>query len=98
MKSTHGALALAQGEVHVMALPAPFLIQFKDKIQPVAALSDKRISFFPELRTAREQGMDIPTLSYWGGLAAPLGTPKSAIDTLEKALKWMGDAVKSANL
>lgn len=129
-----GALALAQGEVHVMPLPAPFLIQFKDKFKPVAALSDQRISFLPELPTAREQGIDIPTVNYWGGLAAPAGTPKSVIDTLEKALstavnnpalpqrygpvgliaryanadvfrgmierdlKWLGEAVKSANL
>lgn len=129
-----GALALAQGEVQVMPLAAPFLIQFKDKIKPVATLSDQRSTFLPELLTAREQGLDIPTVNYWGGLAAPAGTPKSAIDALEKALstavnnpalsqryvpvglisrfagaeafkgiiekdlKWLGDAVKSANL
>jgi tripartite-type tricarboxylate transporter receptor subunit TctC len=129
-----GALALAQGEVHVMPLAAPFLIQFKDKIKPVSTLSDQRSGFVPDLPTAREQGLDIPTVNYWGGLAAPIGTPKSAIDALERALgaavnnpalaqryvpvgliakfagaeafrgmiekdlKWLGEAVKSANL
>ena len=129
-----GALALAQGEVHAMPLPSPFLVQFKDKFKPVAALSEQRISFVPDLPTARELGLDVPTVNYWGGLAAPAGTPKTAIDTLEKALrsamdnsamaqryaplglvarfagadafkgmiekdlKWLGDAVKSANL
>lgn len=129
-----GAMALAQGEVHVMPLAAPLLVQFKDKFKPVAALLDQRIAFLPELPTAREQGLDIPTVQYWGGLAAPAGTPKAVIEALEKALgtavnnpglrqryvpvglaarfagsqeftrmietdlKWLGDAVKSANL
>jgi len=81
-----GALALAQGEIHAMALAAPLIIQFKDKFRPIIALSEQRIPFLPDLPTAKEQGMDIPTVNYWGGLAAPAGTPASVIETLEKAM------------
>lgn len=81
-----GALALAQGEVHVMALPAPLMIQFKDKIKPIIALTEQRIGFLPDLPTAKEQGLDIPTVNYWGGLAVPAGTPPAIIETLEKAI------------
>ncbi len=81
-----GALALAQGEIHAMALAAPLIIQFKDKFKPVMALSEQRIGFLPDLPTAKEQGLDIPTVNYWGGLAAPAGTPASVIETLEKAM------------
>ena len=90
-----GALALAQGEILAMALPAPLIIQFKDKIRPVVALTEQRIGFLPDLPTAKEQGLDIPTVSYWGGLAAPAGTPASVIETLEKAL---GVALKNPAL
>jgi tripartite-type tricarboxylate transporter receptor subunit TctC len=81
-----GALALAQGEIQAMALPAPLIIQFKDKIKPVIALTEQRIGFLPDLPTAKEQGLDIPTVNYWGGLAVPAGTPASVIETLEKAM------------
>jgi tripartite-type tricarboxylate transporter receptor subunit TctC len=81
-----GALALAQGEIHAMPLAAPLIIQFKDKFKPIIALSEQRIPFLPDLPTAKEQGLDIPTVNYWGGLAAPAGTPASVIETLEKAM------------
>jgi tripartite-type tricarboxylate transporter receptor subunit TctC len=62
------------------------LIQFKDKIKPVTALTEQRIGFLADLPTAKEQGLDIPTVNYWGGLAAPAGTPTAVIETLEKAM------------
>ncbi len=81
-----GALALAQGEIQAMALPAPLIIQFRDKIKPVIALTEQRIGFLPDLPTAKEQGLDIPTVNYWGGLAVPVGTPTAVVETLEKAM------------
>jgi len=69
-----------------MALPAPLMIQFKDKIKPIIALTEQRIGFLPDLPTAKEQGLDIPTVNYWGGLAVPAGTPPAIIETLEKAI------------
>ena len=81
-----GALALAQGEIQAMALPAPLIIQFRDKIRPVIALTEQRIGFLPDLPTAKEQGLDIPTVNYWGGLAVPVGTPTAVVETLEKAM------------
>lgn len=128
------ALALAQGEVHVMMLTLPQVIQFKDKIKPVLALHEQRLPALPDVPSTKELGLEVPTVQFWGGLAAPAGTPKAAIETLEKAmatainqpalrqrytgvgldarfvgtqdftrmvetdLKWLGDAVKTANL
>jgi len=39
-----------------------------------------------DVPTAREQGLDV-SLEAWRGIAAPKGTPKSAIATLEAAIR-----------
>lgn len=129
-----GALAVAQGEVMVMPMAAPLLVPFKDKVRPLASLVDKRNPLAPDAPTLLEAGYDIPHLSYWGGLAAPAGTPKAVVEVLQKHiaaatenaglrarfvplgitakyqtgeelartieadLKWLGDAIKAANL
>lgn len=81
-----GAMALAQGEIQAMTLAAALLVQFKDKFRAIGTLMDQRSALLPDLPTAREQGVDVPIVQYWGGLAAPAGTPKPVVDTLEKAL------------
>lgn len=81
-----GALALAQGEIHAMPLPMPLVLQFKDKFRPAATLVEQRNPLLPDVPTAREQGLDIPPVQYWGGLAAPAGTPRASVEALEKAL------------
>lgn len=81
-----GAMALAQGEIQAMTLAAALLVQFKDKFRAIGTLMDQRSALLPDLPTAREQGVDVPIVQYWGGLAAPAGTPKPVVDALEKAL------------
>ncbi len=129
-----GALAVAQGEVMVMPLAAPLLVPFKDKVRPLATMVAKRHPLAPDAPTLAEAGYDIPHLSYWGGLAAPAGTPRAVVEVLQRhiaaaielpalkaryvplglvanylpgdemgrmidsELKWLGDAIKSANL
>lgn len=56
------------------------------KIRLLAALSTKRDPSFPDVPLAREMGFDV-ALDAWRGIAVPKGTPKSAITTLEKAVR-----------
>jgi len=56
------------------------------KIRLLASLSTKRDPSFPDVPLARELGFDV-ALDAWRGIAVPKGTPKSAIATLEKAVR-----------
>lgn len=82
-----GALAVAQGEVQVMPLAAPLLVPFKDKVRPIATLVGQRNALIPDVPTLREAGYDIPPLLYWGGLVAPAGTPRAAIEVLQRQVQ-----------
>lgn len=76
--------ALAQNEIHVSAMPIPLALQFGQRVKPLATLVDKRNPLLPNTATLKEQGLDFPVMRYWGGLAAPAGTPKAALDVLQK--------------
>lgn len=79
-----GALALAQGELMVMPLAAPLLLQLKDKVRPLASLVEQRNALAPDAPTMRELGYELPALRAWGGFAAPAGTPKEAVDVFAR--------------
>lgn len=79
-----GALAVAQGEVMVMPVAAPLLVPFRDKVRALASMVGKRNALIPEVPTLAEAGYDIPHLSYWGGLAAPAGTPRAVVEVLQR--------------
>lgn len=81
-----GGLALAQGEVMVMMLNPVVYAMFKDKLRPLGMIRNARGQSMPELPTLKEQGIDVPEVNLWGGLAAPAGTPAPVIAKLEKAL------------
>ena len=55
-------------------------------IRVLAALSSQRDPLFPQVPLARELGLDI-ALDAWRGVAAPRGTPKTVIATLENAIR-----------
>jgi tripartite-type tricarboxylate transporter receptor subunit TctC len=112
------AMALARGEIDAMTMAVSLLVQSQGRFRAIGVLSDQRSA----------------SLQYWGGLAAPAGTPKAVRDILEHALgaavrtpglqerlaplgmlprfadaegfrklievdlKWLGDAVRHANL
>lgn len=76
--------ALAQNEIQVSATAFPLMFQFGQKVRPLGMLVDKRSTQMPDISTTKEQGLELPTLQYWGGLAVPAGTPKSVIDTLQR--------------
>lgn len=53
-----------------------------NEVRVLAVMSEERITGFPDLPTAREQGVDWVAVG-WRGLALPKGTPKSVVKKLE---------------
>ena len=56
------------------------------QIRLLAALTTARDPAFPDVPTAREQGIDV-SLEAWRGIAVPKGTAKPVIAALEEAIK-----------
>lgn len=54
------------------------------KLNAIAVTGEKRNPAMPDVPTFAEQGLDIQANSYWG-IYAPVGVPKSALDTLNHA-------------
>jgi tripartite-type tricarboxylate transporter receptor subunit TctC len=67
------------------------------EVRLVAMTSADRLKAFPDVPTAKEEGVDV-TLSMWRGLAAPKGTPAPVVMKLQEAAKKAteSDAFKSA--
>lgn len=78
--------ALAQNEIQVAAMAVPLALQFGQRVRPMAMLVEKRNPLLPNLPTLKELGVDFTSMQYWGGLAAPAGTPKAVIDTLQRQI------------
>lgn len=76
--------ALVAGEVQflplVLAVALP-LIQ-KGMLRPLALTDTHRHPALPALPTLKELGADVPPLVFWGGLAAPKGTPAAIVEKL----------------
>jgi tripartite-type tricarboxylate transporter receptor subunit TctC len=78
-----GLVACATGEVDFgtfAVAPAISMVQAK-RVRPIAALTEKRLGVLPEIPTAREQGVDLVSVQ-WYGLLAPAGTPRPIVDRL----------------
>ena len=56
------------------------------QLRVIAVTSAARIPVMPQVPTAKEQGYDVDMVM-WRGLAAPRGTPKDVIATLENAAR-----------
>lgn len=55
------------------------------KLRMLAVLGDKHLDQFPELKTAKEQGVDVAAVKF-RGLAGPKGTPPAVIAAWEAAI------------
>ncbi len=53
----------------------------------LAVLGASRDPVFPSVATAAEQGVKLPPMDLWRGIAVPHGTPRAAINRLQKAVK-----------
>ena len=56
------------------------------QVRLLAALTQARDPAWPEVPTAREQGVDV-ALEAWRGIAVPRGTPRAVITALESAIR-----------
>ena len=71
----------------VVQLPGALVSHVKaGTLRVLAALSAKRDTAFPEVQTAREQGINVGA-ELWRGIAVPKGTPKKIIARLEDAIR-----------
>ena len=71
----------------VMQLPGALAGHVKSgTVRALVALSGARDPFFPEVPTAREQGMNVAA-ELWRGVAVPKGTPPRIIARLEDAIR-----------
>jgi putative tricarboxylic transport membrane protein len=80
--------SLLGGQVDaVLQLPAALSGYVKSgQMRLLASLTSSRDPLLGDVPTAREQGLEV-SLEAWRGIAAPNGTPKSAIATLETAIR-----------
>ena len=85
-------VALLGGHIDVTAnFAAQALPQVKaGKMRMIAVLDDKRNPEYPDVPTAKEQGVDLVYLM-WRGILAPKGTPRPIIDKLAVAFKKMAE-------
>lgn len=79
---------LAAGQVHMMMDGLPSLIgQIKaGRLRPLAAMSDKRFSIFPDVPTMAEAGFPGLEDGVWYGLSGPAGIPRPIVDQLNRVL------------
>ncbi|OCN02528.1 hypothetical protein A7X67_14855 [Clostridium sp. W14A] len=56
------------------------------ELKILAVIGDERSSIYPDIKTAKEQGIDV-SVQGWGGFAVPKDTPQEIVDVLEKASK-----------
>jgi len=80
--------SLLGGQVDaVVQLPAALSGHVKSgQVRLLAALTSGRDPALADVPTAREQGYDV-SLEAWRGIAAPKGTPRATIATLEAAIR-----------
>lgn len=70
-------------EASIVALPH---IRSGDKFKPLATTWTKRLSVYPELSTATEQGFGELQIAHWAGIHAPDGVPPAIMDKLAAAV------------
>ncbi|MBS0342526.1 MAG: tripartite tricarboxylate transporter substrate binding protein [Proteobacteria bacterium] len=56
------------------------------KLKPLATTWTQRISAYPQLSTAVEQGFDDIRIAHWAGVHAPAGTPQAILDKMADAV------------
>lgn len=80
------ATALASGEVQFLSLIQVVALSFiqKGMMRPLAVIDNQRIAALPNVPTLKELGYDEPPLVFWGGFAAPKGTPAAIIEMLRE--------------
>lgn len=78
--------ALVSSEIQYLPLAMALTLQFTQKnlIRPLAVLDTQRHPALPNVPTVKEAGYNEPPLVFWGGLAAPKGTPPAILEKLRE--------------
>ena len=80
--------ALVQGELDfvpcVMSVALPFVRN--GALRALCVLSNERTAILPDVPSMKEQGVDVPPMEFWSGLAAPKATSAAVIETLRQEL------------
>ena len=78
-----GLIACTTGEVDfgTFALAPAIPMVKSNKVRALAALTEKRLDVLPDVPTAREQGIDLVSVQWYGILTAA-GTPRPIVDRL----------------
>ncbi|MDH6594897.1 tripartite-type tricarboxylate transporter receptor subunit TctC [Variovorax sp. TBS-050B] len=71
-------------EASIIALP--HIVGEGGKFKPLATTWTQRISAYPELSTAVEQGFADLQIAHWAGVHAPRGTPDEVLDKVAAAV------------
>src|SRR5665213_877905 len=78
-----GGQVSATSEASIVVIP-----QIKaGKLKAIATTYGKRISSYPSIPTAAEQGYPSVLIGHWAGLLAPKGTPQAIIEKMNAALQ-----------
>jgi tripartite-type tricarboxylate transporter receptor subunit TctC len=81
-----------------LSISASSLLAAKS-LKPLAVLTKDRSPLYPDLPTAREQGIDVTDGYYWMGVFAPKGTPEAIVAALNSAFsKALDDPGLQAHL
>ena len=82
-----GLLACTTGEVDfgTFALAPAIPMVKANRVRPLAALTEKRLGVLPEVPTAREQGVDLVSVQ-WYGILTVAGTPRPIVERLVSEL------------
>lgn len=91
-----GGQVEATSEASIIALPH---IRGDGRFKALATTWTQRISAYPQLSTAVEQGFPDLQIAHWAGLHAPAGTPPAVLDKLAAAVdKAMRDPAAAKKL
>lgn len=76
--------AVAAGDIQFLPLILAVALQLIEKgmIRPLAVIDAQRHAALPNVPTLKELGNNAPPLVFWGGLAAPRGTPAAIVEQL----------------
>lgn len=82
------ATNLVSGEIQFLPLIVAVALPFVQKgmLRALAVIDTQRHPALPDVPTIKEAGFEEPHLVFWGGLAAPKGTPDAIVAQLRESI------------
>ena len=81
--------ALVTGQAHLLiAGPGTMMSHIRNgNLRALATAAKKRLTLLPDVPTTAEAGLPGFEVDSWGGLVAPIGTPSTIVDQLNRAIQ-----------